>query len=82
MIPLVIVAAIISAAVWAAITLEPHMESQATRKRLQRVYRASARTSNTDNAGPEPQATSPNVDHENEPHQPRVGAGIAVTEMD
>lgn len=75
MIPLIITATLIPAAVVAAIVLEPHMESWATRKRLSEAHRASGRTSNTDNPGTEPQATSPNVDHETEPHQPRVGAG-------
>lgn len=57
MIPLIIAAGLIPAAVWAAVALEPHIESRATRKRLQRAHRA---------------ATSPNVDHETEPHQLRV----------
>lgn len=74
MIPLIITAALIPAAVWAAIALEPHMESWATNKRLTEAHRASDGTSNTDNPGTEPHATSPNVGAETEPHQPRVPA--------
>lgn len=39
MIPLIITAALIPAAVVAAIILEPHMESWATRKRLSEAHR-------------------------------------------
>lgn len=57
MIALIITAVLVPAAVLAAIILEPHMESWATRKRLQRSHRAE---------------TSPTVGTETEPHQPRV----------
>lgn len=60
MIPLIITTVLVPAAVWAAIILEPHMESWFTRKRLSEAHRA---------------ATSPNVDHETEPHQLRVCTG-------
>lgn len=72
MIPLVITAALIPAAVWAAVALEPHMESWVTRKRLSEAHRAFGGTSNTDNPGTEPQATSPTRRSVKEPHQPRV----------
>lgn len=75
MIPLIITTALIPAAVVAALALEPHMESWVTRKRLEQARRASGGTSNTDNPGTEPHATSPNVEAETEPHQPRVRAG-------
>lgn len=75
MIPLIITAALVPVAVCAAIILEPHMESWVTRKRLSEAHRASDGTSNTDNPGTEPHATSPNVGAETEPHQPRVKAG-------
>lgn len=65
MIPFIITAALVPAAVWAAVILEPHMESCATRKRLSEAHRV---------------ATSPNVEAETEPHQPRVRAGLVVTE--
>lgn len=74
MIVLIVAAALIPAAVVAAIILEPHMESWATRKRLSEAHRASGRTSNTDNAGTEPHTTSPTRRSVNEPHQPRVPA--------
>ena len=57
---LIITAALIPGAVVAAIILEPHVESWATRKRLERAHSAS---------------TSPNVGAETEPHQPRVETG-------
>lgn len=72
MIPLIITAALIPTAILAAIVLEPHVESWATRKRLSEAHRAEGGTSNTDNAGLEPHTTSPNVEAETEPHQPRV----------
>lgn len=75
MIALIITAALVPAAVVAAIALESHVESWATRKRLERAHRAAGGTSNTDKPGTEPQATSPNVGAETEPHQPRVRAG-------
>lgn len=75
MIPLIIAAALVPGAVWAAVALEPHMESWFTRRRLEEAHRASDGTSNTDNPGTEPHATSPNVGAETEPHQPRVRAG-------
>ncbi|SMX91251.1 hypothetical protein BSP239C_02262 [Brevibacterium sp. 239c] len=75
MIPLIITATIIPAAVWAAVALEPHVESWATRRWLEEAHRASGGTSNTDNPKPEPHATSPNVGAETEPHQPRVRTG-------
>lgn len=75
MIPLIVTAALIPAAVVAALALEPHVESWVTRKRLEQAHRASGRTSNTDNPGTEPHTTSPNVEAETEPHQPRVWPG-------
>lgn len=75
MIVLIITAALIPTAVVAAIVLEPHMESWFTRRRLERAHRASGGTSDTDNPGSEPQTTSPNVEAETEPHQPRVRTG-------
>lgn len=75
MIVLIIAAALVPVAFVAAIILEPHVESWATRKRLSEVHRASSGTSNTDNPKPEPHATSPNDGAETEPHQPRVRAG-------
>lgn len=75
MIPLIITAALVPAAVLAAIALEPHIESWATRKRLHEAHRAAGGTSNTDKPGTEPHTTSPNVGAETEPHQPRVRAG-------
>lgn len=75
MIVLIVTAALIPVAVVGAIALEPHMESWATRKRLSESHRASGGTSNTDNPSSEPQTTSPNVEAETEPHQPRVRAG-------
>lgn len=52
MIVLVITVALVPVAVVAAIILEPHVESWATRKRLSEAHRASGGTSNTDNPGP------------------------------
>lgn len=75
MIALIVTAALIPVAVVAAIILEPHVESWATRKRLSEAHRDSGGTSNTSNPKPEPHATSPNVGVETEPHQPRVRAG-------
>lgn len=75
MIPLIITAALVPAAVLAAIALEPHVESWATRKALSEAHRESDGTSNTGNPGTEPQTTSPNVEAETEPHQPRVRTG-------
>lgn len=75
MIPLIIAAVLVPAAVVAAIILEPHMESWATNKRLSEAHRDSDGTSNTDNPSSEPHTTSPNVGAETEPHQPRVRAG-------
>lgn len=75
MIVLIVTAALVPAAVWAAIILEPHVESWATRKRLSEAYRASGGTSSTSNPETEPHATSPIVGAETEPHQQRVRAG-------
>lgn len=75
MIVLIVTAALVPAAVVAAIIFEPHVESWATRKRLSEAHRVSGRTSNTDDPSSEPHTTSPNVEAETEPHQPRVKAG-------
>lgn len=73
MIVLIVTAALVPAAVVAAIVLEPHVESWATRKRLSEAHRASGGTSNTDKPGTEPHTpTSANVGVEIAPHGPRV----------
>lgn len=72
---LIVTVALIPVAVVAAIILEPHVESWATRKRLSEAHRASGGTSSTSNPETEPHATSPIVGAETEPHQPRVRAG-------
>lgn len=55
---LVLAAALIPVAVVAAIILEPHLESWATRKQLSQAHSASGRTSHTDNPSSEPHTTS------------------------
>ena len=72
MIVLIVTAGLVPAAVVAAIVLEPHVESWATRKRLSEAHRDSSGTSDTDDPGTEPHATSPNVGVEIAPHGPRV----------